>query len=271
MSKIGASDAPIIMNNSPFKTAYTLWEEKLGLREPPPMNFAMQRGHGLENYVRQELNKHYDTQFIPLCVEHDEIPFMSASLDGNSQEKGITIEIKCPSKKDHDYVKEMGLPPSHYYEQLLHLQHISKDQVIYASFREGEIITCDFIPDKARQEDLLEKEEIFYQRLKNQEPPPITSKDFVEVSDESGFLLANEFVETEKKIKELEKKLKDIKSSFSLNHPKTIIKCSFGNLILQEIVRKGNVDYNQIEELKSIDLESYRKKPTKFIKFNLKK
>ncbi len=32
-NKIGASDAPIIMKVSPWKTPYRLWEEKLGLTE----------------------------------------------------------------------------------------------------------------------------------------------------------------------------------------------------------------------------------------------
>jgi hypothetical protein len=36
-------------------------------------------------------------------------------------------------------------------------------------------------------------------------------------------------------------------------------------------VRKGSVDYSSIPELKSVDLEAYRKQPTEFTTFKMPK
>ncbi len=43
-TKIGASDAPILMNCSPWSSPYDLWMEKKGMKAPKKMTPAMQRG-----------------------------------------------------------------------------------------------------------------------------------------------------------------------------------------------------------------------------------
>lgn len=52
---IGASDVPIILGLSGYKSAYTLWHEKAGLVEPAPVSPEQQRkrdyGHYMEPYV----------------------------------------------------------------------------------------------------------------------------------------------------------------------------------------------------------------------------
>ena len=52
---IGASDVPIILGLSTYKSAYTLWHEKAGLIQPKPVSPELQRkrdyGHYMEPYV----------------------------------------------------------------------------------------------------------------------------------------------------------------------------------------------------------------------------
>lgn len=52
---IGASDVPIILGLSSYKSAYTLWHEKAGLIDPEPVSPDMQRkrdyGHYMEPFV----------------------------------------------------------------------------------------------------------------------------------------------------------------------------------------------------------------------------
>lgn len=52
---IGASDVPIILGLSTYKSAFTLWHEKAGLIEPAPVSEEQQRkrdyGHYMEPYV----------------------------------------------------------------------------------------------------------------------------------------------------------------------------------------------------------------------------
>ena len=54
-TKIGSSDAPIIMGESPWKTPQQLWEEKMGLKESSYENAAIQRGKQLEAQARKSL------------------------------------------------------------------------------------------------------------------------------------------------------------------------------------------------------------------------
>ena len=56
--KIGASDAPIIMGKSPWKTPHQLWEEKIGVRTSSYETAAMRRGKDLESEAR----KHFEQQ-----------------------------------------------------------------------------------------------------------------------------------------------------------------------------------------------------------------
>lgn len=55
-SYVGASDVPIIMGLSPWKTAYDLWAEKTGLIEPAEPNEHMQLGTYLEDAVFRMAN-----------------------------------------------------------------------------------------------------------------------------------------------------------------------------------------------------------------------
>lgn len=50
---IGASDAPIIMGASPWKTPYKLWLEKTTGQSDFQGNEATERGHALEDSARQ--------------------------------------------------------------------------------------------------------------------------------------------------------------------------------------------------------------------------
>ena len=94
---IGASDAPIIMERSPWKTPYKLWLEKTTGQSDFQGNEATERGHALEDSARQCAEKQLSRLFLPHCKEHKKYPWMRASLDGLSMDKEI-LEIKCPYK-----------------------------------------------------------------------------------------------------------------------------------------------------------------------------
>jgi putative phage-type endonuclease len=67
---IGASDVPIILGLSTYKSAYTLWHEKAGLIEPQPVSTEMQRkrdyGHFMEPFITDIFRKeHPDLDIRP--------------------------------------------------------------------------------------------------------------------------------------------------------------------------------------------------------------
>ena len=135
-SHIGASDAPIILGQSPWKTAFQLWEEKLGLREPQQINAAMMRGHELEQIARSAYSKHTGVMVEPEVVFHTEKEWMMASLDGLSLDRSIVVEIKCPGEIDHN-IAAQGKVPAKYYAQLQHqLAVIGLKRLHYFSYRE---------------------------------------------------------------------------------------------------------------------------------------
>ncbi len=50
---IGASDAPVIMGETPFKTPRTLWSIKTGRTQEDPAGPAARRGRELERFARR--------------------------------------------------------------------------------------------------------------------------------------------------------------------------------------------------------------------------
>ena len=91
-NKVGASDAPAIMEVSPWETPYSLWEKKLGLKESS-YNSAMQRGHELEDKARIELEKILGVLLLPEVRLHDEHHWMMASLDALDSTNSVLAEI----------------------------------------------------------------------------------------------------------------------------------------------------------------------------------
>ena len=99
---ITASEFPVIMGVSPYKTRWQLWAEKTGLVEAPDLtgNPNIARGIRLEDearYVAVQLIPGIET-LEPWCIENDDNPLLKASLDGYSVEVDQLVELKCPSE-----------------------------------------------------------------------------------------------------------------------------------------------------------------------------
>lgn len=153
---IGASDAPVIMGVSPFKTINQLWREKV-LGEKQTENQAMARGHALEdpalNFFMKETGYFLKTQ---VKLEHPHKEWMRATLDGYDEEKQVAVEIKS-CKKLHMEV------PDHYYPQLQHQLEVTGDEwMYYMSFdgADGHILKIDRGDEYILK--MMEKEELFW-------------------------------------------------------------------------------------------------------------
>ena len=116
---IGASDVPVILEISPFQSAYQLWLQKTGRAEAAPPSEAMEAGTANEPAARTWMGEQLGNSFPPLTAAHDEYEFIIASADGWNETLGIGIEVKCPrSSKTYDYCIANDAPPPHYYLQL---------------------------------------------------------------------------------------------------------------------------------------------------------
>ncbi|CAB4126508.1 COG5377 Phage-related protein, predicted endonuclease [uncultured Caudovirales phage] len=257
-NKVGASDAPAIMEVSPWETPYSLWEKKLGLKESS-YNSAMQRGHELEDKARIELEKILGVLLLPEVKLHDEHHWMMASLDALDSTNSVLAEIKCPGKVDHAMAAS-GKIPDKYFPQLQHQLEVCKLEMGYYYSFDGEAgVLLKIYRDDKYIKEMVSKEKEFWDCLQEFNPPKMTLKDYsVQFGDEWRRYAAEweQVSEQRKALEEREDALKKALIALSQNQSS-----QGGGIRLTKVIRKGNVDYSAIPELKQVDLETYRKKP----------
>jgi putative phage-type endonuclease len=129
---IGASDIPIIMGVSPYKTVEQLLAEKLDTSEPElTTTWPMLNGTIEEPYIRDEYEQQSKLLYPPRSFVKGP---SSCSLDGYNELTHTGIEIKYASRKDH----ESGVIPEKYIYQIAWQYMVSNVTVIrYVSKRYG--------------------------------------------------------------------------------------------------------------------------------------
>jgi putative phage-type endonuclease len=116
---LGASDAPAVMGENPWKSRGRLLEEKLG-RTRGFANAAMRRGTALEGVARARYAARTGRSVVPCCVQSTRVPWLRASLDGLSPDRRHAVEIKC-GERVHEHAALAGTVPAYYVGQLQHI------------------------------------------------------------------------------------------------------------------------------------------------------
>lgn len=257
---LGASDAPIVMGISPWTTPFQLWEQKMGFKQSQE-NFATRRGHDLEPKARAMFELESDASFEPKLAVHKDYTWLRASLDGYNEKYNQVLEIKCPGSEDHKRALE-GKVPEKYWPQLQHqLLVTGAESVIYYSFDGKSGVKICVEPDIFYIEKLFKSLENFWKNhVLAKSPPPLTEKDSVILEDKDLIGLAGAYAEFDDEIKDIKKKMEKIKKQIleKISHPKAKV----GRLSIVRTARSGPIDYDNVPELKNIDLEKYRKEPT---------
>lgn len=174
--KIMATDTPILLGSNPWKTPYTLWEEKLGLKQPEKTNDAMRRGHELEPKARELACGITEINFEPAVVESTKYPWLAASLDGiGIGYNQYILEIKCPKPSTHDDALE-GRIPEYYIDQIQHQLLVSEAEICYYfSYRpertDKPYAIVEIYKDLNKHEQIIEKGQEFYNRMCTMNPP----------------------------------------------------------------------------------------------------
>ncbi|NBV71953.1 MAG: hypothetical protein EBR60_07925 [Burkholderiaceae bacterium] len=163
---IGASDAPVIMGENPWKSSNYLLEEKLGRKKEWSGNEATRSGQLNEPAIRQYLAKKFVFEINPCCIECNEISWMKASLDGISNAGNRVFEIKF-GKKVYAEVAKTKTVPKYHYGQLQHILAITGLSFIdYCCGWEGEQPIHLQIPrDDSYINKLIEMEHLFWKRV----------------------------------------------------------------------------------------------------------
>ena len=265
-SHLGASDLPVVMGVSKWRTPYDLWREKLGFLQSSPDNFAMKRGRDLEPVVRDLTNSILGTSFEPVCMVHSEIDWAAASLDGYDAESGRILEIKCPGLADHKICEDKKIP-THYFPQVQWQLFVSDlTTCVYASYYEEQVLFVNVErDDEYIANELLPKAADFWDHVVKAIEPERTESDVMPITDPLFQKYANQWKATHELVshyKEKEAYYKDKLLDFTDDG-----NCEGFGVRCTRVNREGSIDWKRlwcdlkdhIPEVSKFDPEDYRK------------
>ena len=261
-NKIGASDAPIIMEESPYGTPYKLWEEKMGIKVKE-QHAGMRYGHEMEPVARKLLEDEFMCTFEPKVIVHPDRPWMMASLDALNVDSKLAAEIKNPCEEDHEIARSGEVPPK-YVAQVQHQLEIlfaiyGINELYYFSHRKGDKAILSVGMDKGYITTMVKKEEEFWMGMQNFTPPKLGARDYFELQGDKAIAEAEELIAVTQQMKSLKERESALrKSLIGTASGHNLI---YGGMKLTRVVSKGTVDYKSIPALEGVDLEQYRKPP----------
>lgn len=261
-NKIGGSDAPSIFGCG-YKTPYQLYLEKLGLYEQP-QNDAMRRGHELEPKAREKFIQMTGIEVVPIVVQHDIREWQIASLDGMSRDQKMFVEIKTGGDSSLNRVKGGSISDNHYCQLQHQLEVTGLEKCFYFFFDGQDGYPLEIYRDNSYIAKLNEAEKSFFEGLQDFIPPEMGAKDYSSHQTPERIKLAQQWLEANKMASEWEKREKELREAL-------IAECEGRNTIgggvkIMVSARAGAIDYKSIPELGELNLELYRKAPTKFFR-----
>ncbi len=258
-SKITATDAPIIMGASHWKSKVQLYHEKMDPEYNTTVNDRMRRGIDLEPHARELFILKTGIHVEPQVVVKD---WAMASLDGLDSQGKTAVEIKCPGNADHACAVS-GSVPDHYLPQLQHQMYVCDlDKIFYFSFDGFDGVTVEVSRDDEYINRMIEEEKKFYDCLVNKTPPEPSENDYVYREDHEWEECALMWQSVSKSIKRLQEKEEQLREKLVLLSGGS--NAMGAGISLCQVRRKGSIDYSKIPELKNVNLETYRKQDSSY-------
>jgi putative phage-type endonuclease len=208
---IGGSDAPIILGHHDFGTPWQLWAEKRGMVTREPNEFIVQKGLYLEPKARACYAILNDLEVPPCLVQHLEIPWLRASLDGWNAETRFLLEIKYMGKDAHEAVKH-GVIPEKYRVQMQHQfaasggdegDFLSCIEIGEVENKHVEIATARIHRDDIFIKKMIEIETQFWEKVVQGIPPEFVKEDFKSIRGKGFKKLFEEYEQLRAKIEAL--------------------------------------------------------------------
>lgn len=257
---IGASEVSSILGLSDFSTAYDVFLEKTGKKEPFKGNFATKRGSDAEPEIKRLYEEKTGFKIESPVLEFKDWNILSASLDGLTKDN-IVVEFKYPSKAKHEAAKSGHIPEMYFAQIQSQLLVADSDIAHYVSYDGSDIVIVEIHADKVFQQNMLQECKKFWSIVESG-----IWEDESQILDQESGLMLDEYFKLKEQIDLLSEKQDQIKKALKEKHQR---KVTIGEYVLQTIERKGNIDYSRIPELSGVDLEKYRKPPTTY--FDIKK
>jgi putative phage-type endonuclease len=262
-----ASETPVILGLSPWKTPYQLWQLKLGLIEQE-VTPAMQRGTELEPMARAAYEKRTGRTMQPLVVVDGEY---SASLDGMTLGGERIVEIKCPVKGRNstlwNTVAAGGLPV-HYQWQVEHQLMVTKAAIADVFVFDGtDGILLEVAPDASTWPRIHEAWDAFMRCVTEERAPPLSKGDVRERSDAEWTAAAAHYLDTKLFADQAQKALGEAKERLVALASHTSE--TGAGVTVTRYWKQGAIDYKKIPELKALDVEQYRGSPREEVRISI--
>lgn len=258
---VTATDVSKIIGINPWCSALKLWNQKLGLEPEQEENQSMRTGSALEIPARERFIKETGINMTPAVKFHPIDSWKMASLDGVSDCGKYALEIKC-SQKLYERTKAGFIDEIYKCQVNWQMYILDITMVYFMAYWNGDYALMEIKRDDDFLNKIMPKIHEFYNSMMDFIPPPATNKDYVKREDKAWDYLSeawrhkkNELDRVKKEEEALRQELINLSGGLSTQG---------GGITLTKCYRKGNVQYDIIPELKSIDLEKYRKKPTEF-------
>jgi putative phage-type endonuclease len=262
---LGASDAPIVMGKSKYKTKLQLWDEKFTKKVDEEENkntFIQDKGHRLEAWARPGLEFQTGVTWKPALFTHPDFQFLRASVDGWNPELQKVWECKLMGKDLYETLTNESLTvveriPPQYLDQICQQLFVTGAQSAFLTGikeykdendqRQKVAYTLD-IPRDEKLNDYINKELVpalfeFWKSVQEGTKPEPAKVDSLKIEDVELQNLLTEYeglAETEKEAKANAKKIKDkIVKHKSRNHAKL----EFGEFKIVEVPGAEKVDY----------------------------
>jgi len=252
---LGASEMPAVLGLSPWKNPQTLWMEKTGkvTEDNSDKQWLFQKGHDKEIIAREKYQALTKKTFVPVVITNEDFPYLSASLDGLSDD-GELIEIKFLGLDDYMNVALGTKVPEKYMAQIQTQMALTEvDKMTFIGINEADDIAFLTVEkDSAYIDAMLTKAKDFWEKVINDEPI-----EFIPVVEDSGLEdFLKKYIEVSEAIKEMTQTKEQLKEAISMIAPSDKFTC--GKYSFSKEMRKGQINYAKIPELKKINLEPYR-------------
>lgn len=263
-TKIGSSDAAIIMGESPWMTPIELWEEKKGLRE---RRFTPAMKHGITNeeFAKVDFERAMGVQVFPAVAQHDNHDWMISSIDGISDDSKHAVELKCPVSIASHLIAASGDIQPYYWVQCQHHMAVwDLEKITFSSFFNDTSELVEIARDEEYIKKLIKKEKQFHDCLISDVRPELTDRDYDTIASE-------EFYEASEKYKELLETIALLEDEKDMVK-KQLIDLAAGrnvkgnNLAIKRVISKGRISYKhmprdllkELEPFRGRDIESWR-------------
>ena len=254
-----ASEAPAVMGESKYfpKTPYQLYQVQTGQKEVF-YSKAMQDGHKFEARAIELASEELKIKF-----KHDVLGSRGrylASFDALSDDQDV-LEVKTTT-----YDSDLWNNGAQIYKwQLTHQAYVAGVESVFLAVyaKDKDVIKVQEIHiDPKWTEQLIAAWEQYGEAMDNFEPPALTKNDYIENESEEWAELAKEYSSLKETKAGIESRLKELKESLTGLADGSPTKG--GGVTVYPVTRKGNVQYKKIPELKGVDLDQYRAKPSTY-------